>query len=392
MNRARLALVSNFRAEASPSMLVCGDRLHEALVNEHPEFETVRIQPEYVRIATRLPSLPLLRRLSGGADKMLNRYVVYPRHLAKLSAGFDLFHICDHSYASLMHGLPAERTGVLCHDVDVFRSVLQPELYRRSPRFNAMQRHALAGLAKAAIVFHTTDHVREEILRYGLTRRERLVQVPLGVNPRFLPPATPGERSALLRETVGERPFLLNVSVTLARKRLDVLLRTYALLRRSHPDLLLLRIGPDWSGDQQALITELGIAEGIRRIPRLEQDTLASFYGAAAAVLMTSEAEGFGMPLIEALACGTVAVVSDIPVFHEVAGPAAVYCPVGDAAAWARRLTEILNDPGTAPPVAVRRDQVRRYTWSAHAAVIAAAYRERILERLGPRPAAGGSR
>jgi glycosyltransferase involved in cell wall biosynthesis len=384
MNRARLALVSNFRAEASPSMLVCGDRLYETLVREHPEFETVRIQPDYTRLASRLPPLPLLRLLTTGADKMLNRYLLYPRHLARQAPGFDLFHICDHSYASLVHGLPAARTGVLCHDVDVFRSVLQPDLYRRSPRYNAMQRHALAGLAKAAIVFHTTGHVREEILRFGLAPEERLVQVPLGLNPCFRPPAIASERSARVRESVADRPFLLNVSVTLARKRLDVLLRTYALLRHDHPELLLLRVGPEWSGELQRLIEDLGIADGIRRIPRLGQEALAEFYGCAAAVLMTSEAEGFGMPLIEALACGTIAVVSDIPVFHEVAGPAAVYCPVGEAAAWARRLDGLLRDPAAAPPAALRQERVRRYTWSAHAEAIATAYRERILSRLGP--------
>lgn len=386
MHPDRLALIGNFRLEASPSMLVCGDQLHAALLQHHPEWRTELIQPEYRRVFSRLPRLPLLHRLTTGADKMLNRYGVYPWHLARHCQGFDCYHICDHSYASLVHGLPAERTGVLCHDVDVFRSVLQSELYRRSPRYNTMQRHALAGFAKAAIIFYTTNHVREEILRYGLTREQRLVQVPLGIHPSFLERPPLDQVDALVHRTVGDRPFVLNVSVTLPRKRLDVLLRCFALLRRRHPELLLVRVGPEWSPDQADLITDLNLDAGIRRIDRLEQSALAPFYRATRAVLMTSEAEGFGMPLIEALASGALTVVSDIPVFHEVAGDAALYCPVGDPEAWAALLERVLEGQAAVPELATRLAVVQRFSWQAHAHVIASAYRERILEPLGQAP------
>lgn len=386
MRPDRLALIGNFRLEASPSMLVCGDQLHSGLLHHHPEWSTELIQPAYRRVFSRLPRLPLLHRLTTGADKMLNRYGVYPWHLSSRRRDFDCHHICDHSYASLVHRLPAERTGVLCHDVDVFRSVLQPELYRRSPRFNTMQRYALAGLARAAVVFYTTNHVRDEILRYGLTREQRLVQVPLGIHPSFLERPPLDQVDALVKRTAGDRPFLLNVSVTLPRKRLDDLLRCFALLRRRHPDLLLVRVGPEWTPDQDDLIADLNLDDGIRRIARLDQSALAPFYRAARAVLMTSEAEGFGMPLIEALASGALAVVSDIPVFHEVAGDAALYCPVGDPVAWAALLTRILEGQAEVPDLATRLASVQRFSWQAHAQVIASAYRERILEPLGQVP------
>ncbi|MCP9849446.1 glycosyltransferase [Cyanobium sp. Morenito 9A2] len=392
MSRPRLALLCNFRAEASPSMQVCGDQLFEALRHGHPEFCTERLQPVYRAVLSSPPQGRRLRKLTTGADKMLNRYIVYPRFLRQRAGRFDLFHICDHSYASLVHHLPADRVGVLCHDVDVFRSVFQPKLYPRSPRYNAMQRHALAGLAKVAIVFHTTGQVKEDLLRFDLVAEDRLVQVPLGVHPSFLLEAG-GQTGAeafsrqpqnVVRQAVGDRPFLLNVSGTLPRKRLEVLLRSFALLRRERPDLMLVRVGPDWTAAQKHLIASLNLEDELRRIPRLEQAELVAFYKAARAVLMTSDSEGFGMPLIEALASGAVAVVSDIPVFHEVADDAAIYCPVGEPEAWARTLAALLSDPSLAPPLQRRLQQVEGFTWSAHAAGIAEAYQRRILERLMP--------
>lgn len=385
MNPDRLALVSNFRAEASPSMLVCGDRLYDYLVAEQPDLQTSRIQPEYTYRLKRLPWLGKMGFASGG-DKMLNRYWDYPRHLKSCQQNFDLFHICDQSYASLVHVLPPERTGVFCHDLDVFRSILQPDKYPRSFRYNAMQRYALNGFRQAAVVFYTTNFVREEILHYGLIAPEKLVQVPLGIDPSFSPHASNPAVSLQLRQQIGDRPFLLNISVTLPRKRLDVLLETYALLRSLHPELLLVRVGPGWTPELEARIDRLGIRDGIRLLPRLEQVELAELYRQAAVVLMTSESEGFGMPLIEALASGSLIVVSDIAVLREVGGEAAVYCPVGEPQAWAKTISHLLKQPDAAPDRDFRLQHAKRYTWSVHAQTIAEAYRERILPQFNGQP------
>jgi glycosyltransferase involved in cell wall biosynthesis len=389
MHPIRLALVSNFREEASPSMLVCSDRLYSSLQAEQPDFATTKIQPAYtdrLQRLTRLNQPDLIsrkvRNLTGGLNKMLNRYWDYPKYLRPQVEQFDLFHICDQSYASLVHHLPAERTGMFCHDLDVFRSVLQPDLYPRSIRYNSMQRYALSGLRQAAVVFYTTRIVREEILSYELVQPEKLVQVPLGVDPCFSPNGQHSGMISLIQARLGHQPFLLNVSGNLARKRLDVLLETYAELRQTLPNLHLVRVGPDWSADLQTHIDQLGIREGICLFQNLEQEALAELYRQAAAVLVTSESEGFGMPLIEALACGTMLVVSDIPVFREVAGNAAVYCPVGTPSIWAKTIAHLLHHPEAAPDRTQRLQQVKRYTWSAHAQTIASAYRERLSPRV----------
>src|SRR5271166_2567786 len=99
----------------------------------------------------------------------------------------------------------------------------------------------------------------------------------------------------------------------------------------------------------------------------------------ATVVLMPSEAEGFGLPVIEALACGAAVVASDIPALREAGGPAAVYAPVGDIGAWSDLVAKLLTDPAAAPPRADRLAWAGRFTWTAHAEILARAYHRLLL-------------
>jgi glycosyltransferase involved in cell wall biosynthesis len=91
-------------------------------------------------------------------------------------------------------------------------------------------------------------------------------------------------------------------------------------------------------------------------------------------VLLTSDAEGFGIPLAEALACGAPVVASDIPPFREVGGEAVTLCARGDVEAWSAAVTRLLEHPEEAPSRETRRVVARRYSWKAHAEVIRNTY------------------
>ena len=74
--------------------------------------------------------------------------------------------------------------------------------------------------------------------------------------------------------------------------------------------------------------------------------------------------EGFGLPLVEAMAAGAPLVCSDIPVFREVAADAALYVPADDDGAWARAVADVLSDPGRARDLAARgAARVRAFSW-----------------------------
>jgi glycosyltransferase involved in cell wall biosynthesis len=278
-----------------------------------------------------------------------------------------------------VHVLPRVRTGVYCHDVDAFRCILDPATEPRSPWFRALARAILSGLRGASVVFHSTLDVGLTLEGHGIVPRERLVHAPYGVAPEFDadPDAVDGSESVLAR--IAGRPFLLHVGSELRRKRLDVLFDVFAAVRRHHPDLQLVQQGARLSPEHLARLRRLGIEDAVLQPPRLERRTLAGLYRRAAAVLVTSESEGFGFPVIEALACGAPVVASDIPVLREVGSEAVTFAPVGDVPDWSAKVRRVLSG-GDPASLSDRLARAKRFTWEEHAKTILDAY-QRIEAR-----------
>src|SRR5688500_18173563 len=88
-------------------------------------------------------------RTRQNLDRLLNRFWDYGRVIRARRGEFDLFHIADHSYSHLVHHLPEGRAVVTCHDLDTFRSILEPGPGRRSRAFQVMSRRILSGLTRA---------------------------------------------------------------------------------------------------------------------------------------------------------------------------------------------------------------------------------------------------
>ncbi|MBL4850390.1 MAG: glycosyltransferase [Planctomycetes bacterium] len=379
-------------------MDLCADMLANELTLAG-RVELVSHDPRYRQRARGLPFLGE-RKLAFNADRIFNRYFDYPRQLARLRESCQLFHVVDHSYAQLVQSLPGERTGVFVHDLDCFRSLLEPERDPRPAWYRKLIRSTLRGLTQAALVFHTTDAVRAEILRHALVPEERLVHAPLGVAPEFTPAPTPppgqapepppesddqtaveeGAEEGADEDTEAEQPtppdagYLLHVGSCIPRKRVDVLLEVFARLRREYPTLRLIKVGGPWTSEHEALIAREEIATAIEVKRDLSRDELAELYRGARLVLHPSDAEGFGLPVLEALACGAVVVASKIPALEEVGGAAVVFCPPGNVETWTETCRGLLEDPASAPARAGRLHHARRWSWAEHARRITDAY------------------
>lgn len=319
-------------------------------------------------------------------DRLMNRFLDYPRFLRGQRTAFDLFHLTDHSYGQLVHELPAGRTVVTCHDLDTFRCLWAPDHGKRGSLFLTMTRRILSGMQKAAHVCCDSEATRDEMVHRKLMPMERVSVVRLGLRPALMEaPAPEAEQtvSALLKGDVDGAVDVLHVGSTVARKRIDVLLEVFAKLRQSEPRARLLRVGGAFTPEQQAQARRLGLETSIRVLPFLSEKELAAVYHRAVLVLLPSEAEGFCLPVIEALACGAPVLASDLPVLREVGGSAAEYAPTAEVEAWvacARRLlTEHREDPVAWGARRQRgRQQGRMFSWEETARQTIEIYR-RVL-------------
>ena len=381
----RVGVLADYLEEGWPSMDLAAEMLVEHLTRDHAQsVEATLIRPAFRRRFSQRAGTAGAK-WPFSADRLINRFWEYPRALRQQVERFDLFHLVDHSYAQLVQHLPPNRTVVTCHDLDAFRCLLSDEP-GRSWAFRAMAGRILEGLQRAAVVICVSSSTRDEILENGLLPPKRLVVIPNGIHPACTPqpdPEADAEAARLLGPLDGQKFEILHVGSTIQRKRIDVLLRVVAEVRRSFPTVRLVRVGGDFSRAQQLLVTDLGLTDAVHVLPALSRPVLAAVYRRAALLLQPSEREGFGLPIVEALACGTPVLASDIPVFREIAEGVVEFAPVADRAAWRDASLGLLSErERDARAWAERRERgiVRagRFSWAENARRTVELYQEMI--------------
>lgn len=376
--RVRVAVVADLLEEGWPSMDLMAEMLMAELGRaDRPGIEPVLLRP---RFAPRLT--PLVQGTNGRPpmtiDRIAHRYWDYPRWLRR-EARADVYHIVDHSYAHLASDLPAGSVVVTCHDTDAFRTLVRPDRRESSlPRMFVTR--VLRGLQRAALVACDSEATRAELDAHGLVPPERMRVVPIGVHPSCSArPDAAADAAAAMLVGGAQGPELLHVGSTIPRKRVDTLLDILARVAAVRPDIRLLRVGGPFTAAQEAQMDALGLRPRIRVLPFIERPVLAAIYRRSALVLLPSEREGFGLPVIESLACGTPIVASDLRVLREVGGPAAEYCPVGQAGEWAARVLALLRERDDRPSAweARRHAGIARaaqFSWDRCAAEMRAIY------------------
>jgi glycosyltransferase involved in cell wall biosynthesis len=398
MSPARVGIVCDLREERWYSMDLVADMLLDHLPGvSGGEIVPTRLCPAMARRSTLVP-LVGRTRAARLADRLAGRLWDYPRWLAPQAGDFDLFHVVDHSYAHLVRVLPASRTIVTCHDLDAVRGALpgSRERYRLSTLLAAP---ILDGLALAGRVVCVSTATRDELLANRLCAADRVSVLPEGVDPIFSPHAdqeADEHADRLLGPARPEGVDVLHVGSTIGRKRIDTLLEVVARLRTQIPGVRLIRVGGEFTRAQRVLADRLGLGRAIAVLPFVERAVLAALYRRVSLVLLPSEREGFGLPIVEAMACGTPVVASDLPALQEVGGMAVSYCPVGAVPRWAECVTELIGEKTASPDRWETRRQAgiaraARFSWAAHATGVAGLYREVLSSAGGLSERRGGA-
>jgi glycosyltransferase involved in cell wall biosynthesis len=326
-------------------------------------------------------------KLADTAERALNRFVMYPRWLSRHAEQFDVYHIVDHSYAHLVHRLPEQRTVVTCHDTDAFRCLAEPGSSLQMRARQHIAKNLLSGLQRAAHVMCDSSATAGELLSHGWMRPEQITVVSLGVGRAFSHAADPDadqQIEQLLASAPG-RIKLLHVGSTVPRKRIDVLLQVFAEIKNRVPNAMLVRVGGPLTDAQHALAQRLGVENSVLALPFLTATQLAAVYRKCTLLLLPSEREGFGLPLLEAMACGLPVAASDIPALREVGGNATLYSAVGDIQGLSYDALKIIRATETqSADMQQHRDmclrQAKQFSWEKCALDIAAIYQKVLTE------------
>lgn len=251
-----------------------------------------------------------------------------------------------------------------------FRAVmgtLAPMVGRRSTRIIAISEAARDDIA-------ATLHL--DIEKFDVT--------PLGILPP--PPPATGADPAGVRERLGlgAEPIVLCVAAKRAHKNLHGLIRALALLDQgSEPgqrvQLVLPGSANEYEDQLRALARELGVEDSVRFPGWISDADLEDLYRLASCFVLPTLREGFGLPVLEAMARGVPVACSDIPALTEVVGDAAVLFDPHDPGAIARAIERIMGDPDLAGELVKRgRERCRMFTWERTALATLASYRRAL--------------
>jgi len=273
-------------------------------------------------------------------------------------------------------------TVVTVHDLTFFD---HPEWHERTKV--AYFRPMIAAAARRAdVVVCVSAFTAGRLPAYARTKGDVIV-VPHGVDHGRFTSAGAGSRSdlALLARHGIEPPYVAFAGTIEPRKDVPTLVRAFARLAPAHPDLRLVIAGGDgWGATAtRAAVTKSGVATRIVRPGYVDDDVFAALFRNAVAVAYPSLEEGFGLPALEALACGTPLVTTQGSAHEEVVGDAAVLVAPGDDAALAAALQSIMTDGTSA--ARLRRagpERAAAYTWERSVDAHVDAYRRAVRARV----------
>ena len=233
------------------------------------------------------------------------------------------------------------------------------------------------GLAKAAAIIVTTTAMADRLNRFvsGASRRARVI--PMGVGEEFrLPNDTKSARDRSTRLIGDDRPFFLVVGQNAPHKRHTVALKAFAQAAPGNFRLVFVQRQTERAPLADSA-RELGLTDRVHWFPHLETDDLIALYQNAFALIQPSLYEGFGLPLLEAMACGCPVIATEMPMFREVVGAAGLFAPVDDVASFAaamRSLIESAHRSGELREAGIER--AAQFTWGKCVDLTLDVYRE----------------
>jgi glycosyltransferase involved in cell wall biosynthesis len=346
-----------FRAFPDPfrkSMQIYADQLRNRL------SPLLRMDEEVVDCLP--PDVHLRPRLKRYWDQ----YLRYQR-FAKLRHG-DVNHIIDHGYGHLVRSLPRRTAIVTFHDSTVTKAREVSLTTRLSLRYSL---NAMCRAARIVTDSHVTAHDLLQLIDYPA---DRVRVVYPGVAPTFRILEDCDRSRAMLRLP---RRYLLHVGHNLPYMNVEQVFYVLQMLIERGVDLQLVKVGAQFTDQQIRLIGKLGLEGRVTHLGRVSIGNLVAVYNCAEVLLYPAFYAGFGLPPLEAMACGIPVVSSNRGALPEVLGNAALFADPEHTVQFANKVAELLTDRALHDMHRTRGiERAQRYCWDNTARQMLDVYRE----------------
>jgi alpha-1,3-rhamnosyl/mannosyltransferase len=224
-----------------------------------------------------------------------------------------------------------------------------------------------------------SEDTKRSVINHLGADPDRIMIVPPGIGiepePEHDPTVDPASSFAL------DGPFFLYPAITYPHKNHLLLLAAFARVVARRPEVLLVLTGGEAQdeGAVMAAIDELGIRDNVRRLGRIPRSDLVWLYRKATALTFPSRFEGFGIPVLEAMAHACPVLAADATALPEVVGGAGMLLPPEDPDAWAEAMLQVLDDHALRSSLRVRgAHHAAAFSWPAATAKLLAAYRRAV--------------
>ncbi len=330
--------------------LECGPQIHVFAVNQRHDMAAGKT------IRSRLDTL---------YRDLIWMHMLLPYQVKR--ANIDILHMP----ANVVPFISKVPTAVTILDTTIMHT---PQHFPRWHRSYARRFVPLAA-RQARIILTISEHSKRDIVTTLNVPEQKVVVTPLAAAPEFR--RVRQNDVTDIKQTYKLGRFMLTVGTLEPRKNIVRLLQAFAALRKDNLDITLVHCGPKgWLFDDILFEAErLGIQDSVRFFGRVPIEDLVKLYNAADVFVYPSTYEGFGLPVLEAMACGCPVVTSQVSSLPEVAGDAAILIDpysVGDLTAALRR---VLSDPELTEQLRTRgRARAATFSWSRCAQETVAAY------------------
>lgn len=260
-----------------------------------------------------------------------------------------------------------KKTVLTVHDV---AAKATPGAYNRFEKWYSLWT-AEEALQKLPAVIVPTQAVKNDLVTlFPKVPSEHIHVVHHGINPLFLSETGPSANSEILPTYAIQKPFVIAVGRIEHKKNTAGLVKAFARAVELGYKGSLILVGKPGFGyhEVEQLIKKSAVKNYITSIPWLSNIDLVQIMRQADALAFPSLAEGFGLPVLEAMALGVPVIASDIPVLREVGGAAAKYVPVGDIEQLAKAIVEVSQPVNQARYRLLGRERAQGFSWtqSAH--------------------------